>query len=377
MAGYEVLSDTTLGADATTLNLASLDLSEWYKVRVVVPKIRTVGQGGGGGDWDRTFYRFNDDGAANKYIWGVRNYNSSNVTNDSPGYINGIEAGHMPGPNIGASYWGGNILDIYNPGRNDIYKTVQLVNAHLRMTGVSLATWGPAIWKDLAPITKITLHPNVIAESIKAGSRAFLLGMIPADTPTSKAPDVLPAVSVSDDFNRANGALGGGWTAGTDGGGGTPATILNNEYCGHGTGVVSRWTANNPFPSDQYSEVVVGTQGLPLAASKWTGPMVRTRANYTQGYLCIYFNNGGTHELRLYSKDGGYTQLGSTYAIGRACIAGDVVRIEAQGTTIRVKFNGATVITVTNTDWSYGNPGIGSITDGTELTLNAWAGGTL
>ena len=374
---YTRLADVTLGADTPTLNLASLNLAAWYQVRVIVPKIRTVGAGGGGGDWDRAFYRFNDDAGAGKYIWGVRNYNSSNVTNDSGGYINGIEAGHMVGPNIDANFWGSNILDIFNPGRNDIYKSLRLYNASLIMAGVSLATWGPGVWKDLAPITKITVLPNVVAESMKTGTRAVLLGMIPAATPTPVAPDSPTLLSVSDNFNRANGGLGANWLSSLEGGGAIPA-IGSNEYVGQGNSSLALWQTSDPFPVDQYSEMTLGAQGNPLASGKWVGVSVRAK-DTSHHYLLIYFNNAGTYTLGMYDKDGAgsFNQLGGFSNLPGPLVAGDVVRLEVEGTTLTAKVNGVTKFTRTDSKWSYGRPGIQTITSNTEQSINAWAGGGL
>ncbi|NIP34094.1 MAG: hypothetical protein GWN18_04040, partial [Thermoplasmata archaeon] len=52
-----------------------------------------------------------------------------------------------------------------------------------------------------------------------------------------------------------------------------------------------------------------------------------------------------------------------------------MIRIEAEGTTIRCKKNGTTVITVTDTSLAHGAPGIGTFFTNPSFRLDDWSGG--
>lgn len=181
----------------------------------------------------------------------------------------------------------------------------------------------------------------------------------------------------SDDFNRSDRNLYEHSDWATSGPAhGTDVLIASNMVHGTGSGSWNRalWQGGT-CGADQFSQIEVGTvpSGKILAAT--------VRANDAGGdnaYMAFCFNNGGTAEVRLYKiVAGAGTQLGSSYLVpGGSFVAGDVVRCEAQGSTIRAKFNGATVVTVTDTTYpSGGYPGIAFFGD--TVTGDNWQGGEL
>lgn len=109
------------------------------------------------------------------------------------------------------------------------------------------------------------------------------------------------------------------------------------------------------FPDDQYAQFTVKTVG-----GSDGGPAVRMDAS-GNCYFCTSFN--GT-DIQLYKLVAGsftgplVTPFTGTYAVN------DVLRLEAQGTTIRLKKNGVTILTVTDTSLTTGRPGA-FIFDGT------------
>jgi hypothetical protein len=175
-------------------------------------------------------------------------------------------------------------------------------------------------------------------------------------------------LTASDDFNRANGTLGGNWTAMSDG----AMTISSQVVVGGNSGLSGDTRTAETYTSDQYSEVqVTSTQ---LTSGQWIGPAVRSQNSGQSLYLGIYFWNGGSPQLRLYERaSGGFTQLGSSYATG-ALAAGATLRLTATGSTISFLLNGSPVITVSDTSLTGGAPGI--MAYGTA-TADNWAGGNI
>ena len=92
----------------------------------------------------------------------------------------------------------------------------------------------------------------------------------------------------SDSFNRANGSLGAGWTDDSDAG----LSIVSDQVVGNG-GNSGDLRTGESYPSDQFSQLVVGT--TPLSGGQWIGPAVRMQASGQSGYVGFYYaNNGGT-----------------------------------------------------------------------------------
>ena len=174
------------------------------------------------------------------------------------------------------------------------------------------------------------------------------------------------ATSASDDFNRADGGLGPNWTATSDG-----AMAISSQAV---TGTVGTTTGEirtaETYASDQSSQVeVTSTQ---LTGGQWIGPAVRLQGGGQNGYLGIYFWNFGSPQLRLYVRNAGnWTQLGSAYSSG-ALAAGTQLEVTAVGGAISFLENGVSRISVTDSSFTGGAPGI--MAYGNPLADN-WAGG--
>jgi predicted transcriptional regulator len=173
------------------------------------------------------------------------------------------------------------------------------------------------------------------------------------------------ATAPSDDFNRADGSLGAGWSAISDG----ALSISSRKVVGTSATAGDIRTAET-YTSDQSSQIqLTSTQ---LSGGQWAGPSVRTRNSGQDTYLGIYFWNNGSPELRLYKRNAGtWIQLGNSYASG-ALPAGTTLQLSAVGSTISFLQDGVTRITVTDTSISSGAPGI--MTYGTA-TADNWTGG--
>jgi Putative esterase len=174
------------------------------------------------------------------------------------------------------------------------------------------------------------------------------------------------ASAATDNFARADGGLGGNWTATSDGG----LSISSDQAVGSASGDAGdMWTADT-FTSDQYSQVMLtSTQ---LTATQWVGPSVRAQDSGQDAYVAIYFWDNGSPEIMLFLRNGGWEQLGSSYSVSPLG-AGAVLSLQAAGSSLTVAVNGSTVITATDTTWTGGAPGL--MTNGPARAA-AWAGGS-
>ena len=159
----------------------------------------------------------------------------------------------------------------------------------------------------------------------------------------------------SDDFNRANGALGPNWLTSAEGS--NPAisgnkVISTSGICG------ATWAANT-FGNDQFAQID-GISSFLGDASTVSGLMLRSQLAGATCYHARLFANNGSPVFQIYKRTSpaSLSQLRSRNVTAPTPVSTDVLRFEAAGSTLTLKFNGATVITLTDTDISGGNPGI-------------------
>lgn len=160
--------------------------------------------------------------------------------------------------------------------------------------------------------------------------------------------------TVTDAFTRADGAtLGTNWTETVGSSGWDIATNQATTRTLGGVGNVSvytgpTWTA----AADQYAQVTLRALG-----SGDTGPLCRASSSaVTFYYLSVRtaLGSSGNHQIQK-AVGGVFTTIAN---ITSTFNAGDVARIECEGSTIRA-FNGATLLaSVTDTDIAAGNPGL-------------------
>ena len=129
------------------------------------------------------------------------------------------------------------------------------------------------------------------------------------------------------------------------------------------------WAANT-FTSDQYSQVAVtSTQ---LSGAQWVGAAVRLQNSGRSGYVGIYSWNSGSPVLELFKRSGSsWTQLGSAYGSGPLA-AGAQLEVAAVGSKISFLLNGVSRISVTDSTFTGGAPGMMANGAG---TADNWAGG--
>jgi hypothetical protein len=155
----------------------------------------------------------------------------------------------------------------------------------------------------------------------------------------------------SDNFNRADGALGSNWTSvGTLG---ALAIFSNQVRAGSLPGpfanIVAPATAT--FSADQESSLTVAT----AVSNDFVGPLVRVDATNGTGYG-IYGRTINDNTMRLFRfVNASRTLIGSTNLI---VANGDVLLLRAVGTTISAYKNGVLHESVTDSTYATGQPGI-------------------
>lgn len=183
------------------------------------------------------------------------------------------------------------------------------------------------------------------------------------------------AVIATDDFNRANGAIGANWTTQSPGYE-TPQIVSNalrDNSAGSGEGCAwyNAWSGAGGG-ADHYSQVKVVAQDTNSSFA------AHTRMSAGNMYYWIMDTGSGGTRNYYFGKfvSSSYTDL----ATGSTAFANnDVIRCEAQGTTIRGKVNGSTIQTQTDSALASGSPGLQvGVQSGTPLAGNIvddWEGG--
>ena len=170
---------------------------------------------------------------------------------------------------------------------------------------------------------------------------------------------------VSDNFNRANGPLGANWT---------PAfgamVIVSDAYAGNAAGQdsASYWNAST-FTADQYSQAVLTLNDNISQAG------VLVRGSLNNGYYCIASANQYIQIIKLVSSSRIVIASTNTYIWH----SGDVMRLDAYGSTLRCLINGAAKLTATDSAISTGQPGIAAEDNtrsatGTNWSADNWTG---
>lgn len=140
--------------------------------------------------------------------------------------------------------------------------------------------------------------------------------------------------SFTDDFNRADGSPGAGWVQVS----GTWVIVSNQLSPGTTSGTVLLRAATAMASNDNYAQVTIAAT---TAVSH--GVWCRGNDDLTSGYAV---RNNGTNWALFSVVAGAFTSIG-TYSAAAA--PGDVVKIQAAGSTITVHINAVERINVTNT----------------------------
>jgi hypothetical protein len=180
------------------------------------------------------------------------------------------------------------------------------------------------------------------------------------------ASSVLHAASATDNFNRADEAsLLAPWTQAT--GGGTAQLASNTVHSFLDTDTLYHY-AGAAVTADQYAQAILSTK-----ATGDGGPAVRVKSSTMDGY----FAEAATTAEGFYKLISTVASLVS--AVTTTIAAGDTVRLEAQGSTLRYFKNGAAVTgsPFTDTSITVANDGAGMFWFSSSDFWDDWAGGDL
>jgi hypothetical protein len=188
----------------------------------------------------------------------------------------------------------------------------------------------------------------------------------------------------SDNFNRANGAIGSNWqyTRLTTWQA-TPPSIKTNVVVGLAGGAnfqTARWVGTGTFTADQYAKGTIN--GLTYQSNYYrVGVTVRDSGDIDAAADCyfvqVFADGPGPNYTTQVGKivNGTITTLDST---SRPWTNGDTVELEAEGSTLRAFRNGTQFYTTTDSSIANGKPGITVAGDNALLfSIDNWEGGVL
>jgi len=163
------------------------------------------------------------------------------------------------------------------------------------------------------------------------------------------APQKIYAVSVSDNFNRADGGLGGNWT--TVSGTNAPQIVSNVLQTGTaGTLNAAFWSAD-AFGNDQW------VQGaMPNSIGSEQGPGIAVRLANSRGYF-LWFGNA-SNVVSIWRMDNATTWVELAQSNTLTVTGNDVWKLTVQGSSLKGYQNGNQVVSATDTNYTTGSPGV-------------------
>lgn len=126
------------------------------------------------------------------------------------------------------------------------------------------------------------------------------------------------------------------------------------------------------WPSDQYAECTITAAGSGLIAA---GPAVRVSASGALDYYG-YYGSGAASSSGIFAVIAG-AWIDLSGALPGALAVGDVLRLEARGTTLTAKKNGLTVWSGSDARISGGAAGLCGYGSSTSLRMDGWSAGNL
>jgi len=228
------------------------------------------------------------------------------------------------------------------------------------------------IFVDGIKSSNTTYNAGTVATTVTMGGNVFgtvFTGYL-ADVVLTGSHPLPAAVSVSDDFNRANGALGANWTTLT--GTNAPA-IQSNTWDAAGTQPSASYWSANTFSANQSAEISFTDFSV--------GPSVRMAGAAQTAYYAYAEDDGlesGTFIFRLYKVVAGTPTLLGSSATGQT---EQVLKLTASGTTITLyslaSHGGAanSRIAVVDSAIATGQAGIYAVAPG--VNTDSWYGADL
>ena len=173
------------------------------------------------------------------------------------------------------------------------------------------------------------------------------------------------AGSASDNFDRANGALGSNWT--TVSGTGAPQIVSNTLRVRTAGALSSAYWSASTFSSDQFAQA-----SLPNSSGTQYGPGIAVRLSGSKGYFLWYGNSSNTVSLWRMDSSSSWTLLKQSASL-TVSPSSDVWKIQAAGSTISGYQNGKLVVQATDTNIKSGSPGVWLYYSSNQI--DNWSGG--
>ena len=175
------------------------------------------------------------------------------------------------------------------------------------------------------------------------------------------------ALPATDNFNRANAAnLGANWTAQAGN-----MQVTSNEIGANGASSSTEngvyWNADT-FGDDQYSQVIAAS----VESYAGAGAACRIATNTDDSWYGFYSDTSYLYFFKMVS--GTWTSIDSD---STPASTSDVIKIDAEGTTITGYRNGSSQATNTDSALASGAAGVTSWGDGVGTTVDDWEGGNL
>lgn len=134
------------------------------------------------------------------------------------------------------------------------------------------------------------------------------------------------------------------------------------------------FTAGSPFPRDQYAQATIVAVTGSGAAGSGGGLVVRGDTFAETGYYVYVTDAAGVDTYIVRRLAGVVTVLDSS---DNGWLAGDVIYLQVSGTTISVKKNGVQVASTTDSNISYGWPGLAYSSTITNFVVDDFEAGDL
>jgi hypothetical protein len=183
-----------------------------------------------------------------------------------------------------------------------------------------------------------------------------------------------PILPAKDSFDRANAnPVDGAWTTVTSQ---TALQISSNKAIpANAANDCAAFYNALPFPNDQYAQAKVSTAAGAAGGGTGIGPMVRCSAADNTNYRVV-ITHGATNNITL----GKFVASAFTEIWQRTVtfVDGDILRLEVQGTTLRVYVNGVQVgADATDSSIASGAAGIAYSSNLASCTADDWEAGEL
>jgi hypothetical protein len=196
------------------------------------------------------------------------------------------------------------------------------------------------------------------------------VGSLTTDDYSLTTKDVTPPpTTATDDFNRADGALGSNWSVVSPE---SVSPVISGHQLTAAPGVSTyAFYTGITYGNNQFAQVTtasgLGVVNLMVRASNYAV------ANHANGYIGQTFDTGW-RILRLDDGVETVVNAGGSYTRND----GDVFYLEAKGSTITFKRNGTVLGTITDTTYTSGVAGmIFYVGKTTPLMLDDWQSGTV